>query len=81
MTNATAAHWPAMSIAEAHALLTAPGQPFEMEEMVIRGVNMRVWKNANLIMLICWIMALVCLPQLMQLINGLIKQSANIIHN
>jgi long-chain acyl-CoA synthetase len=46
MTNAAAAPWPAMSIAEAHALLTAPGQPFEMEEMVIRGVNMRVWKNA-----------------------------------
>jgi hypothetical protein len=35
MTNAPAAPWPAMSIAEAHALLTAPGQPFEMEEMVI----------------------------------------------
>jgi long-chain acyl-CoA synthetase len=46
MTNAAAAPWPAMSIAEAHALLTAPGQPFEMEEMVIRGVTMRVWKNA-----------------------------------
>ncbi|MGB3808769.1 MAG: class I adenylate-forming enzyme family protein [Parvibaculum sp.] len=38
--------WPAMSIAEAHAFLTAPGIPFEMEEKVIRGVKMRVWKNA-----------------------------------
>jgi long-chain acyl-CoA synthetase len=38
--------WPAMSIAQAHALLTAPGMPFEMEEKVIRGVSMRVWKNA-----------------------------------
>jgi len=38
--------WPAMSIAQAHAILTAPGMPFEMEEKVIRGVPMRVWKNA-----------------------------------
>jgi long-chain acyl-CoA synthetase len=44
MTDAAA--WPAMSIAEAHALLTAPGSPLEMEEMVIRGVPTRVWKNA-----------------------------------
>jgi long-chain acyl-CoA synthetase len=35
-----------MSIAEAHALLTAPGAPFEMEELVIRGVPTRTWKNA-----------------------------------
>jgi long-chain acyl-CoA synthetase len=46
MTAKTATPWPAMSIAQAHGLLTAPGQPFEMEEMVIRGVSMRVWKNA-----------------------------------
>jgi long-chain acyl-CoA synthetase len=38
--------WPAMSIAQAHAILTAPGMPFEMEEKVIRGVPTRVWKNA-----------------------------------
>ncbi|MGH7011155.1 MAG: class I adenylate-forming enzyme family protein, partial [Caulobacteraceae bacterium] len=38
--------WPAMSIAEAHAILTAPGQPFEMETLVIRGVETRTWKNA-----------------------------------
>src|SRR5271168_4309115 len=38
--------WPAMSIAEAHGLLTAPGAPFEMEELVIRGVKTRTWKNA-----------------------------------
>jgi len=30
--------WPAMSIAAAHALLTAPGAPFEMETAAIRGV-------------------------------------------
>jgi long-chain acyl-CoA synthetase len=38
--------WPAMSIAQAHALLTAPGSPLEMEEVVIRGVATRTWKNA-----------------------------------
>jgi long-chain acyl-CoA synthetase len=38
--------WPAMSIAQAHALLTQPGSPLEMEEVVIRGVKTRVWKNA-----------------------------------
>ena len=35
-----------MSIADAHALMTAPGEMFEMEEREIRGVRMRVWKNA-----------------------------------
>ena len=47
MTEAAAAipAWPAMSIDEAHALLTAPGQPFEMEELVIRSVPTRTWKN------------------------------------
>ncbi len=38
--------WPAMSIAEAHRILTAPGARFEMGEDVIRGVKTRVWKNA-----------------------------------
>jgi len=37
--------WPAMSIAQAHAMLTAPGAPFEMEEVEIRGIKTRVWKN------------------------------------
>jgi long-chain acyl-CoA synthetase len=35
-----------MSVAEAHARLTAPGAPFEIEEKVIRGVATRTWKNA-----------------------------------
>ncbi|WP_240606519.1 class I adenylate-forming enzyme family protein [Phenylobacterium kunshanense] len=35
-----------MSVAEAHAKLTAPGAPFEIEEKVIRGVTTRTWKNA-----------------------------------
>jgi long-chain acyl-CoA synthetase len=34
-----------MSIAEAHAQLTAPGRPLETEEVEIRGVPTRVWKN------------------------------------
>jgi len=34
------------SIAEVHAALTAPGQMFEMEEVVIRGVPTRTWKHA-----------------------------------
>src|SRR3984957_18656868 len=38
--------WPAMSIAQAHALLTAPGMPFEMEELNVMGVRIRTWKNA-----------------------------------
>jgi len=45
-TAAVASAWPAMSIAQAHAMLTAPGMPFEMEELDIRGVKTRVWKNA-----------------------------------
>ena len=46
MSQASTSSWPAMSIAQAHALLTAPGAPFEMETLVIRGVETRVWKNA-----------------------------------
>ena len=38
--------FPAISLAEAHALLTRPGSPFEIEERDIRGVRTRVWKNA-----------------------------------
>ena len=38
--------WPAVTIAQAHALLTAAGSPFEMDEREIRGVLTRVWKNA-----------------------------------
>src|SRR2546421_11061316 len=34
------------SIAEVHATLTAPGQMFEMDEVDIRGIRTRIWKNA-----------------------------------
>jgi len=36
---------PALSLEEATRQLTAPGQPFEMEEIDIRGVPTRVWKH------------------------------------
>ena len=38
--------WPAMSLAQAHAALTAAGAPFEMETRTIRGLPVRTWKNA-----------------------------------
>ncbi len=40
------ANWPARSRAECKAILTAPGMRFEMEEVDIRGVRLRTWKNA-----------------------------------
>jgi steroid-24-oyl-CoA synthetase len=48
MSNPAASQkpWPVMSLKEAHDRLTAPGQRFEMEEVVIRGVPTRTWKNA-----------------------------------
>src|SRR5579862_8072700 len=46
MSTLANGNWPAMSLAEAHRRLTAPGQRFEMEEIEIRGVRTRVWKNA-----------------------------------
>ncbi|MBK6702782.1 MAG: acyl--CoA ligase [Caulobacteraceae bacterium] len=35
-----------MSIEQAHKLLTAPGTPLEVGEEEIRGIRMKVWKNA-----------------------------------
>jgi steroid-24-oyl-CoA synthetase len=43
---AAAKNFPAISLAEAHALLTRPGSPFELAKRDIRGVRTRVWKNA-----------------------------------
>ena len=42
----TVAAWPVMSLAQAHALMTAPGTPFEVAETMVRGHSARVWKNA-----------------------------------
>ncbi len=39
-------NWPAMPLTQAKALLTAPGAPFEMDKVAIRGVPTRIWKNA-----------------------------------
>jgi long-chain acyl-CoA synthetase len=36
----------ALSIPEIHQSLTAPGAPFEIAEIEIRGIKTRVWKNA-----------------------------------
>ncbi len=44
--SATGTDAPLMSMEEANATLTAPGQLFEMEELDIRGVATRTWKNA-----------------------------------
>jgi long-chain acyl-CoA synthetase len=38
--------WPRLTLAEVDARLTAPGARFEMEEVAIRGVPTRVWKNS-----------------------------------
>ena len=38
--------WPHMTLPEVDAALTAPGARFEMENVTIRGVPTRVWKNA-----------------------------------
>ena len=39
-------NWPARSRAECRAILTAPGERFEMEDVEIRGTSVRTWKNA-----------------------------------
>ncbi len=38
--------WPRLSIAQAHATLTGPGSPFEIETIQIEGRPTRVFKNA-----------------------------------
>jgi len=37
--------WPALSLEEAHAHLTASGAPFETIEITVRGVTMPVWRH------------------------------------
>jgi acyl-CoA synthetase (AMP-forming)/AMP-acid ligase II len=37
--------WPAMSIAQAHALMGRAGSPLEIEERVLTGVRRKAWKN------------------------------------
>jgi long-chain acyl-CoA synthetase len=47
MTEASALPdgWPVMTLAQAHAAMTAPGTKLEMEVLNIRGVDTRCWKN------------------------------------
>ncbi len=40
-----ASAWPAVSLVEAQAILTAPGAMFEMEPWVRDGLHVRAWKN------------------------------------
>ncbi|MHB1446428.1 MAG: AMP-binding protein, partial [Acidimicrobiales bacterium] len=42
MSDAT----PTMSVSEADAFLTGPGQPFEIAVETLRGIDTRTWKNA-----------------------------------
>ncbi len=46
MTDGAKLAFPAMSIEQAHALLAAPGSPLEVGEEEVRGIRMKVWKNA-----------------------------------
>jgi steroid-24-oyl-CoA synthetase len=39
------AGWPAMSIQQAHEILSGPGMPTEVAEVEIRGLKTKVWKN------------------------------------
>jgi long-chain acyl-CoA synthetase len=45
--SATVTPWPAASLAQIQARLTASGERFEMEEVVIDGRSTRSWKNAT----------------------------------
>jgi len=39
------AGWPAVPLDVTHQLMMSPGTPFEVEDVVIRGVPMQTWKN------------------------------------
>lgn len=45
MTSADNRPWPAIGVAEAFKILTAPGMPFEMEPRGVRGRTVRVYKK------------------------------------
>ncbi|MBL4827130.1 MAG: acyl--CoA ligase [Spongiibacteraceae bacterium] len=44
-SSSSPAAWPAVSLKDCAAQLCASGQRFEMEEIDIRGISTRVWKN------------------------------------
>lgn len=45
--STAAASWPALTLAQIQALLTASGEKFEMEDIVVDGTKTRSWKNAT----------------------------------
>jgi long-chain acyl-CoA synthetase len=45
MTAGKSPSWPAVTLAQADALLCAPGAKFEMETLEVYGRPVRVWKN------------------------------------
>lgn len=45
VAKAEAPSWPAMSLAQAHAMLTQAGSPFEIDTIEIDGRPTRIWKN------------------------------------
>ena len=55
--------WPAMSIAQAHAALTAPGAMFEMETIIQRGHSVRAWKNGPKSLVDLWSAAALYAPR------------------
>jgi long-chain acyl-CoA synthetase len=48
-------NWPVVTLAQAHAALTAPGQKFEMETLNIRGIDTRCWKNGPKSLVDIWL--------------------------
>ena len=46
MADGAVSNWPAMSIADANAALAGAGSPVELMDAVVRGVPMKVYKNA-----------------------------------
>jgi long-chain acyl-CoA synthetase len=46
MADGLPQNWPALPIAAANALLAGPGSPVELEDRVINGVALKVYKNA-----------------------------------
>ncbi len=57
MTNAVSLpkNWPVVTLAQAHAAMTAPGQKFEMETLNIRGIDTRCWKNGPKSLVDIWL--------------------------
>ncbi len=49
--------WPVLSVTQAHALLTAPGATFEMEEIAHAGRPVRAWKNGPKSLVDIWLAA------------------------